>query len=292
MKKMNNNNPDNPEKVCPSCNQVNSISNQFCIECGFKFPDVESGKLEIIEGKEYTDVQKEGILTLDLSGKEIEDITEISGLEALTDLQILKLSNNQIGEIKGLENLKNLLKLDLRGNEISEIKGLKNLSNLIDLDLSYNKIREIQGLNNLINLKKLNLKGNLFVTIKGLENLIKLKHLNLGLSHWDVDNVNPMERPRHTLVLNGKELTGVEKYVVKGGAKKVVAYCRVKLRQSGYAEKLLPADSKIERLEGQIQKLLKKYENKIKKVKNKKIKKDLIRKDQRYFKDYGAHTLR
>lgn len=264
---MNNN---NPEKVCPSCNQVNSISNQFCIECGFKFPDVESGKLEIIEGKEYRGVQKEGILTLDLSGKEIKDISEISGLEALTDLQILKLSNNQIGEIKGLETLKNLLKLDL----------------------SYNKIREIQGLNNLINLKNLNLKGNLFVTIKGLENLIKLKHLNLGLSHWDVDNVNPMERPRHTLVLNGKELTGVEKYVVKGGAKKVVAYCRVKLRQSGYAEKLIPADSKIERLEGQIQKLLKKYENKIKKVKNKKIKKDLIRKDQRYFKDYGAHTLR
>ncbi|MFX0027407.1 MAG: leucine-rich repeat domain-containing protein [Candidatus Hermodarchaeota archaeon] len=285
-------NNSNQEKVCPSCNQVNSIFHQFCFECGFKFTDVESGKFEIIEDKEYRTVQKEDILTLDLSGKEIMDITEISGLEALTDLQILKLSNNQIGEIKGLETLKNLLKLDLRGNEISEIKGLKNLSNLIDLDLSYNKIREIQGLNNLINLKRLNLKGNLFVTIKGLENLIKLKHLNLGLSHWEVDNVKPMERPRHTLVLNGKELTGVERYVVKGGAKKVVAYCRVKLRQSGYAEKLVPADSKIKRLEGQIENVIKKYEKKIKKVKNKQLKKEIIRKDQRYFKEYGAHTMR
>jgi len=42
-------NKKNPEKVCPSCNQVNSALNQFCIECGFKFTDVESGKFEIIE---------------------------------------------------------------------------------------------------------------------------------------------------------------------------------------------------------------------------------------------------
>jgi len=263
---MNNN---NPEIICPSCNQVNSISNQFCIECGFKFTDLKSGKFEISR-KEYIGVKKDGLLALDLSGKEIKDINEINGLETLTNLQVLKLSNNQIGEIKGLETLKNLL----------------------ELDLSHNKITEIQGLNNLINLKRLNLEGNLFVTIKGLENLIKLKHINLGLSHWDVDNVKPMERPRHTLVLNGKELTGVESDVVKGGAKKVVAYCRVKLRQSGYAKKLVPADSKIKRLEEQIEKLMKKYEKKIKKVKNKQIKKDLIRKDQRYFKDYGAHTMR
>ncbi|MFX1495040.1 MAG: hypothetical protein ACFFBZ_12210, partial [Promethearchaeota archaeon] len=93
-------NNSNQEKVCPSCNQVNSILNQFCFECGFKFTDVESGKFEIIEGEEYRDVQKEDILILDLSGKEIKDITEISGLETLTDLQTLKLSNNQISEIK------------------------------------------------------------------------------------------------------------------------------------------------------------------------------------------------
>ena len=148
----------------------------------------------IYNGQEYRGILKDGVLTLDLSGIGTKSITEIKGLETLTDLQILKLSNNQI----------------------SEIKGLETLSNLRDLDLSHNKISEIQGLKNLVNLERLNLEGNRFVSIKGFENLINLKKLILGLSHWDVDARDwVMYGKSHTLKLNGKELTGIEKYVVK-----------------------------------------------------------------------------
>ena len=202
----------------------------------------------IYNGQEYRGILKDGVLTLDLSGIWTKSITEIKGLETLTDLQILKLSNNQI----------------------SEIKGLENLTNLRDLDLSHNEITEIQGLKNLINLRRLNLEGNRFITIKGFENLINLKKLNLGLSHWDVDARDwVMYGKSHTLKLNGKELTWIEKYVVKGGAKNVVAYCRLRLKQAGYEEALVPADSKIEGLEKKIEKEIKKNEKKIKRAMSK-----------------------
>jgi Leucine-rich repeat (LRR) protein len=204
-------------------------------------------------GKEYNGIKKGDGLTLDLSEKEIKQITDIEGLETLTNLQILNLSNNQI----------------------SEITGLENLSELRELDLSFNKITDIQGLKNLVNLRELNLKGNRFVTIKGFENLINLEKLNLGLGYWDVDNVRekPLEgwgMPKHTLILNGKELTGIEKFVVKGGAKNIVAYCRLRLKQAGYVGALVPADSKIESLEKKIQKEIQKYDKKIKKAMRKK----------------------
>jgi len=188
-------------------------------------------------------------LTLDLSRKGIKDITEIKGLEARTGVQILNLSHNQIGEIKGLDTLKNLVKLDLSHNKIAEIRGLRNLTNL----------------------RRLNLKGNRFTNIEGFENLINLKKLIFGFSHWDVDhfNVNLMDLsdgPKKTLILNGKELTVIEKYVVRGGVKKIVAYCRVKVKQAGYTKVLVPADSKIKRLEEKIIKELNDSEKKIKKA--------------------------
>lgn len=190
-------------------------------------------------------------LTLDLSRKGIKDITEIKGLEARTGLQVLNLSHNQIGEIKGLDTLKNLVKLDLSYNEIGEIRGLRNLTNL----------------------RILNLKGNRFTNIEGFENLINLKTLIFGFAHWDVDHFNwnlmyhPIsDGPKKTLILNGKELTVIEKYVARGGAKKVVAYCRVIVKQAGHTKVLVPADSKIKRLEEKIIKKLKNSEKKIKKA--------------------------
>lgn len=188
-------------------------------------------------------------LTLDLSRKGIKDITEIKGLEARTGLQVLYLSHNQIGEIKGLDTLKNLVKLDLSYNEIGEIRGLRNMTNL----------------------RILNLKGNRFTNIEGFENLINLKTLIFGFAHWDVDHFNVnwgylSDGPKKTLILNGKELTVIEKYVARGGAKKVVAYCRVKVKQAGHTKVLVPADSKIKRLEEKIIKKLKDSEKKIKKA--------------------------
>ncbi|MFX0033846.1 MAG: leucine-rich repeat domain-containing protein [Candidatus Hermodarchaeota archaeon] len=199
--------------------------------------------------KKYQMENKKGFFTLDLSGRGITDITEIKDLEVLTELQVLNLSKNQISEIKGLETLKNLVELDLSNNQIAKIQGLANLTNL----------------------KKLNLKKNRFINIEGFENLINLEKLIFGFESWVSPNWspkgnNPFSSAKKTLLLNGRELTVLEKKIVKGEAKKVVAYCRVQLKQAGYTKSLVPADARMEKLEKKIIKMIQDNEKKIQKA--------------------------
>jgi len=58
----------------------------------------------VLKGEKY--YVKNGML--DLSRKEITALTEIEGLESLTNLQELTLSWNQIEAIKGLEKISGL----------------------------------------------------------------------------------------------------------------------------------------------------------------------------------------
>ncbi len=151
--------------------------------------------------KYYVDVD-EG--ELNLNGKEITSIDEITGLEKLKDLEILHLDWNQITEIKGLENLVSLKELNLHCNEIEEIKGLSRLSKLERLSLYNNQIKEIKGLENLNKLRILRLKGNPIEEIKGLEHLTNLK----------------------VLQLNTNLLSGYEKNLLRYNAQMVVKYCQ------------------------------------------------------------------
>ncbi len=97
---------------------------------------------------------------LNLYNRGISDISEIEGLDKLTNLQALWLSENQIKEIKGLNKLKSLQALWLSGNQIKEITGLNKLKNLQLLYLGGNQITEIKGLNKLSSLQELELGGN------------------------------------------------------------------------------------------------------------------------------------
>lgn len=99
---------------------------------------------------------------LDLKSNNIEFFADIEGLKPIeNDIEELDLSDNQISEIKGLENLTNLKVLRLKNNFISEIKGLNNLKKLEILDLSNNfNITEIpENLNDLTSLKIFKLTG-------------------------------------------------------------------------------------------------------------------------------------
>lgn len=111
--------------------------------------------------------------------KKIKNITEIIGLEDLTNLETLNLNNNQIIEIESLENLINLKMLRLENNQITEINGLDALTNLEWLFLDGNQITEIKGLESLINLEYLDLSKNQITEISGLQNLVNLKGLCL-----------------------------------------------------------------------------------------------------------------
>lgn len=132
------------------------------------------------KGKKYKAKMKKGVGNeLNLQKKNIDDITQIVGLDKVPDLVSLNLDNNFISEIKGLSTLKDLRSLSLANNNIAKIEGLENLKLLERLKLENNQIVEIMGLENLINLKEIDLEKNQISELKGLENLEKLTYLNL-----------------------------------------------------------------------------------------------------------------
>jgi len=82
-------------------------------------------------------------------------------LENLTNLKKLGLTKNQLTNVTGLENLTQLTFLILERNQLTDVKALKNLTRLTFLNLGYNKLTELpKGLENLTQLKQLELRGN------------------------------------------------------------------------------------------------------------------------------------
>jgi len=77
------------------------------------------------------------LTVLDLDDNEISDI---SALNALTNLTVLDLDGNKISNVSALSAMLSLTELDLHDNHISDITPLKNLVNLTVLDLSENHI--------------------------------------------------------------------------------------------------------------------------------------------------------
>jgi len=150
------------------------------------------------------------IIGLNLSNNQI---SEIKGLEQLTQLQKLELSRNRITEIRNLEQLMLLQELELSTNQIAEIKGLENLTQLNKLRLSYNRIAEIKGLERLKLLQILSLNRNQIIEIKGLEQLTELGLLSLvGNQITDINNLEQNSKMFYLNLSNNKikEIKGLE----------------------------------------------------------------------------------
>ncbi|XP_014492975.2 leucine-rich repeat receptor protein kinase MSP1-like [Vigna radiata var. radiata] len=111
--------------------------------------------------------------SLDLSSNHLSGPLDISGLLALTSLEILDLSFNEINSftsefLSSLSGLQRLKSLDLRVNQLSgsfDISGLLALTSLKILDLSHNGINsvvvhQVSGSKSLNKLDVLTLDGN------------------------------------------------------------------------------------------------------------------------------------
>ena len=107
-------------------------------------------------------------------------ITDISCLSNLTELQYLDLWSSEITDISYLSNLTGLKNLDLWSNKITDISCLSNLTGLQYLKLGSNQITDISCLSNLTGLQYLYLWNNQITDISCLSNLTELQYLNLG----------------------------------------------------------------------------------------------------------------
>ena len=108
-------------------------------------------------------------------------ITDLTGLEYATSLQVVSLVGNQIQDLRPLARLINLELVAFDSNSISDISPLANLTNLKHLRLASNPfISDITPLQNLTNLTYLSLAGTSITDITSLANLVNLEKLRIN----------------------------------------------------------------------------------------------------------------
>ncbi|XP_075906371.1 protein phosphatase 1 regulatory subunit 42 isoform X2 [Nelusetta ayraudi] len=121
-------------------------------------------------------------LTLDLIAKSrnyLKKSRELSFPDYLMKLTHLHFSGKDIEDIDDISVCRNLSVLYLYDNRISHIRNLGFASNLTHLFLQNNTITHIENLANLQQLSKLYLGGNRIAVVEGLEHLRELQELHL-----------------------------------------------------------------------------------------------------------------
>ncbi len=131
----------------------------------------------------------------------LNNITDINGLKGLTNLKFLQLGLNHITDITPLSSLVNLNILYMSSNNITDISALGSLIGLTHLDIMENNgITDVSALENLTDLTFLYLNRNRISDLTGLANLTKLT--NLILYQNAVTDVTPLANLTGLEVLN------------------------------------------------------------------------------------------
>ncbi len=129
-----------------------------------------------------------GRTTLFLYGYEL---TDISGLSELDHLENVNCSYNKISSIKGIENLVNLKELKLSDNRITSLRRIKNLKKLEYLRADFNDLHDLKGLENLSNLKRVYVKRNFLSSIEPLADKPLLEELSI--SYNKITSLQPLK---------------------------------------------------------------------------------------------------
>ena len=158
---------------------------------------------------------------LDLLGNQISDLSPLTKLKNLTELDISKQTLIEVdgfygniiyllSDLSPLAELKNLTSLSLKGNQISDISPLAELKNLTSLNLWSNRISDISPLTKLKNLIKLYLGGNRISDISPLAELKNLTSLSLTDNH-QISDFSPLTKLKNltSLSLKGNRISDI-----------------------------------------------------------------------------------
>ena len=117
-------------------------------------------------------------------------LSDISALASLTNLQALWLANNQLSDISPLASVKSLEHLHIWNNPISDISPLESLTNLNWLGLRQMKLGDISPLAGLTRLLHLHIENNRISDVSSLAGLTNLT--DLSLSHNQISDISPL----------------------------------------------------------------------------------------------------
>ncbi|TYV00600.1 leucine-rich repeat domain-containing protein, partial [Listeria monocytogenes] len=111
------------------------------------FPDANLAELVryfLGKGSVSDEVTQDDLNTLtSMNRYSNSNVSDLSGMEHLTNLSSLNLNGGQVSDISALSGLTNLTSLSLNNNEISDISALSGLTNLTSLSLNNNEISDI-----------------------------------------------------------------------------------------------------------------------------------------------------
>lgn len=134
-------------------------------------------------------------------------ITSLSPITSLPELEYLNLSNNRIKNTRGISKLRKLASLHLNNNEISSVESLSGLSNLGEILLSNNFIQNVSFLQGLEAVHTIDLHQNSISDLRPVQQLIS--RLGIVNDKWKVGTINvaknPLEQPPMEIVNIGKE---------------------------------------------------------------------------------------
>ena len=152
-------------------------------------------------GKVYDLVSR--AIMLNLVNREISDLSPLSGL---TNLEELLLSYNNISDLSPLSGLHSLRLLFLENNLISDLSPLRSLKNLKTLDLGYNQIEDLSPLTGSTNLQSLELQRNQISNLNPLSGLTRISTLNLKNNR--ISDLSPLSGfSRLLLYLEGNNIS-------------------------------------------------------------------------------------
>lgn len=139
------------------------------------------------------------LLSLDLRGNKLEDLSflselanltilnlssnkiqNIGTLKQLTKLGTINLRDNQIEDASALSELTDLKSINIAGNQIKNASFLTNLTSLVTLNLTNNQIEDASALSDLTHLISLDIRGNQLIDVSFLTNLTELNALKLS----------------------------------------------------------------------------------------------------------------
>jgi Leucine-rich repeat (LRR) protein len=129
-------------------------------------------KTRRVEWEKLTKKDYEKVRLLHLGGTKLTDVT---GLEKLTNVQQLALSGCKLTDVTCLEKLTKLKTLSLDDNQLAKLpKGLEKLTQLTYLMIHENQLTDLKGLEKLSKLRNLHLApGNGAITKSQIQKLQK-----------------------------------------------------------------------------------------------------------------------
>mmetsp|Transcript_12496 Transcript_12496/g.22562 ORF Transcript_12496/g.22562 Transcript_12496/m.22562 type:complete len:315 (-) Transcript_12496:772-1716(-) len=128
---------------------------------------------------------------LDLS---FSRVSEISAIAELTNLNILKLGNTNVSNISALNRLKKLKALHLERTQVSDISALSKLCKLEYLNLAESQVSELSAIAGLANVRQLHLADTPISEISMLSSLTNLEVLDL---EWtEISEISALKKLR------------------------------------------------------------------------------------------------